>query len=137
MMKRLLQAAQSFLFLGSTLLPAAAQVPLNADQLEKLLASDKTVQVVDVRTTGEVRQTGKIGGAWEIDYYASDFKERVGRLDRKRPVVLYCASGGRSGSAAQQLAQMGFSKVYNYTGGMREWKALNKPTVPAGEKPRS
>jgi rhodanese-related sulfurtransferase len=137
MMKRLLQAAQSLLFLGSTLLPAAAQVPLNADQLEKLLASDKTVQVVDVRTTGEVRQTGKIGGAWEIDYYASDFKERVGRLDRKRPVVLYCASGGRSGSAAQQLAQMGFSKVYNYTGGMREWKALNKPTVPAGEKPRS
>ena len=137
MMKRLLQAAQSLLFLGSTLLPAAAQVPLNADQLEKLLASDKTVQVVDVRTTGEVRQTGKIGGAWEIDYYTSDFKERVGRLDRKRPVVLYCASGGRSGSAAQQLAQMGFSKVYNYTGGMREWKALNKPTVPAGEKPRS
>ncbi len=137
MMKQLLQAAQSLLFLGSTLLPAAAQVPLNADQLEKLLASDKTVQVVDVRTTGEVRQTGKIGGAWEIDYYASDFKERVGRLDRKRPVVLYCASGGRSGSAAQQLAQMGFSKVYNYTGGMREWKALNKPTVPAGEKPRS
>ncbi len=137
MMKRLLQAAQSLLFLGSTLLPAAAQVLLNADQLEKLLASDKTVQVVDVRTTGEVRQTGKIGGAWEIDYYASDFKERVGRLDRKRPVVLYCASGGRSGSAAQQLAQMGFSKVYNYTGGMREWKALNKPTVPAGEKPRS
>ena len=68
MMKRLLQAAQSLLFLGSTLLPAAAQVPLNADQLEKLLASDKTVQVVDVRTTGEVRQTGKIGGAWEIDY---------------------------------------------------------------------
>jgi rhodanese-related sulfurtransferase len=137
MMKRLLQAAQSLLFLGSTLLPAAAQVPLNADQLEKLLASDKTVQLVDVRTAGEVRQTGKIGGAWEIDYYASDFKERVGRLDRKRPVVLYCASGGRSGSAAQQLAQMGFSKVYNYTGGMREWKALNKPTVPAGEKPRS
>ncbi|GEM_PF-732592 len=137
MMKRLFRGAQSLLFWGSTILTVAAQVPLNADQLEKLLASDKTVQVVDVRTAGEIRRTGKIGGAWEIDYYASDFREKIGRLDRKRPVILYCASGGRSGSAAQQVTQMGFSKVYNYTGGMREWKALNKPTVPAGEKPRS
>ncbi len=137
MMKQLFRGGQSFLFLGIATLAAAAQVPLNADQVEKLLASDKTVQLVDVRTAGEVRQTGKIGGAWEIDYYAADFREKIGRLDRKRPVVLYCASGGRSGSAAQQLTQMGFSKVYNYTGGMREWKALNKPTVPAGEKPRS
>ncbi|MDW8230455.1 MAG: rhodanese-like domain-containing protein [Saprospiraceae bacterium] len=112
------------------------QSNLNVSQLESLLASDKTVQLVDVRTPGEIQQTGKIAGAWEINYAASDFTEKIGRLDRKRPVVLYCASGGRSARAAAQLAQMGFAKVYNYTGGMYEWKTLRKPTVPAGEKPK-
>lgn len=99
-----------------------------------MLASDKTVQVVDVRTPGEIQQTGKIAGAWEINYAAPDFAEKIRHLDRKRPVVLYCASGGRSTRAAAQLVQMGFAKVYNYTGGMYEWKALRKPTVPAGDK---
>lgn len=112
------------------------QSNLNASQLENLLASDKTVQLVDVRTPGEIQQTGKIAGAWEINYAAPDFREKIGRLDRKRPVVLYCASGGRSASAAVQLSQMGFTKIYNYTGGMYEWKSLRKPTVPAGDKPR-
>lgn len=112
------------------------QSNLSAQQLESLLASDKSVQLVDVRTPSEIRQTGKIAGAWEINYASPDFKESVKRLDRKRPVVLYCASGGRSASAAAQLVQMGFTKVYNYTGGMYEWKSLRKPTVPAGTQPK-
>jgi len=114
-----------------------SQTNLNTAQLEELLNTNKTVLLVDLRTPGEIQHTGKIAGAWEIDYYAPDFKEKISRLDHKRPVVLYCASGGRSSSAAAQLPQLGFAKVYNYTGGMREWKALKKNTVPAGEKPRS
>jgi rhodanese-related sulfurtransferase len=130
----LLSAAALFTVVAPRL---QAQVNLSAAQLEHLLAADKSVQLVDVRTPGEIQRTGKIAGAWEMNFYAPNFKEKIARLDRKRPVALYCASGGRSASAAAQLTQMGFVKVYNYTGGMSEWLSLRKPTVPAGEKPRS
>ncbi len=116
--------------------PLHSQITLNTAQLEELLSTNKAVLLVDLRTPAEIQRTGKIAGAWEIDYYAPDFKEKISRLDHKRPVVLYCASGGRSSSAAAQLPQLGFTKVYNYAGGMREWKALKKNTVSAGEKPR-
>lgn len=35
------------------------------------------------------------------------------RLDRRRPVVLYCHSGTRSAMAEDYLQQLGFSQVHN------------------------
>lgn len=106
-----------------------AQQTLNAAQLENLLNTDKSVQVVDVRTPEEVRQSGKIGNAVVIDYSAPDFAQKVAQLDKKRPVVVYCAAGGRSPRAAAKMTQMGFQKVYDYNGGMNDWLAKGKKTL--------
>jgi thioredoxin len=40
---------------------------------------------------------------------------------------VYCASGGRSGQAAQWLASNGFTQVENLKGGFNEWKSEKKP----------
>lgn len=37
-----------------------------------------------------------------------------------RPVVLYCASGGRAALAGKALKDMGFEEVYNL-GGLKDW----------------
>ncbi len=86
------------------------------------------VQLVDVRTPHEW-STGHIEGAQHIDWFADDFKERVSRLDRKKPVRLYCAMGGRSEEAREMLRGMGFADVKDLDGGTAAWKQAGAPLV--------
>ncbi len=46
---------------------------------------------------------------------------------RNRPVLLYCATGGRSALAAVTLKQMGFGQVYNLDGGFARWEQEGQP----------
>lgn len=106
------------------------QSKIDAAQTEAMLQSDRSVQLVDLRTPAEVQETGKIEGALTINYNSPDFQAQIARLDKTRPVLLYCAAGGRSGRASTQLINMGFQKVYDYTGGMNDWKIKGKKTTP-------
>lgn len=106
-----------------------AQSKLNAEQMESLLKSDKTVLLLDVRTPGEIQNTGKIAGAININFSSPDFQAQLASLDKRKPVVVYCASGGRSPRAAAQMTKLGFKTVYDYPGGMNDWLAKGKKTV--------
>ena len=44
---------------------------------------------------------------------------------RARKIVAYCATGGRSAMAVHTLNQMGFTDVYNLTGGIAAWESDN------------
>jgi len=57
--------------------------------------------------------------------------ERLPELEkyRDRPVIVYCRSGNRSMSAAQQLAKAGFGKVCNLQGGIMAWQSANLPVT--------
>lgn len=107
---------------------SAQSALLNTDAFEKMLKTDKTVQLVDVRTPGEFAG-GHIEGAVNYDFYATDFAQKISKLDKKRPVMVYCAVGGRSGAAAEQLKKSGFTKVYDLDGGMDAWKDAGKKVV--------
>ncbi len=108
---------------------AWSQTVLDATQTESMLQKDSSIQLVDVRTPAEWQQTGVIEGARRINFNSPDFQAQVARLDKSRPVIVYCASGGRSPRAAAMMVKMGFKKVYDYTGGMNDWKAKGKKTV--------
>lgn len=86
------------------------------------------VQLVDVRTPQEWG-TGRIEGAKHIDWFSDDFKAEVGRLDRSKPVRLYCAAGGRSEEAREMLREMGFKDVKDLDGGITAWKKVGAPVV--------
>ena len=70
-------------------------------------------------------------------------KDGRSQLDSQKPVVVYCAVGGRSLAAAQLLAGLGFKEVYNLQGGIKAWqglkasgpKALNLDLVRGDETP--
>ncbi len=80
------------------------------------------VQLVDVRTPREFRG-GHIARAINIDYFqGTAFDEAFNKLDRNKPVYLYCRSGNRSLKAAHKLINMGFEKVYDLKGGILKWK---------------
>lgn len=46
---------------------------------------------------------------------------------RDNRIVVYCATGGRSAMAAHTLNQMGFTDVYNLSGGISAWETDNYP----------
>lgn len=46
---------------------------------------------------------------------------------RKRPVIVHCDSGARSGAASAVLAKHGFEQVYSLAGGINAWKAAGLP----------
>ncbi|MBF5046540.1 rhodanese-like domain-containing protein [Simulacricoccus sp. 17bor-14] len=46
---------------------------------------------------------------------------------REQPLLLICRSGNRSGRAAQALAALGFTRLYNLAGGMLAVNELGMP----------
>lgn len=92
---------------------------VSAEEFKQLIASEE-VQLVDIRTKAEVDR-GKINNALHIDYLKSDFPEKISKLDKDKPVALYCAVGGRSARAAEQLKALGFKKVYDLKGGINAY----------------
>jgi thioredoxin len=104
---------------------------VNADDFEKALKQNPGANLVDVRTPDEY-QGGHIPGAVNIDYQNPNFVERVSKLDKTKPVFVYCLSGGRSAGAAEQLRDAGFKQVYNLQGGFLQWNAAGKPKEPNG-----
>jgi phage shock protein E len=109
--------------------PSSAQQKIGADELVQILEKEPATQLVDLRTPGELAQTGKIAGARVINFNSPDFQSQIEKLDKEKPVIVYCAAGGRSPRAAAQMGKLGFKKIYDYAGGMNDWKAKGKPTV--------
>ncbi len=106
----------------------AQKTKTSVDAFEKLISTDKTVQLIDVRTPQEVA-SGYIVNAININSAEADFQAKLSNLDKSKPVAVYCGVGGRSGRAAALLTQMGFKTVYDLEGGMTAWKSQNKPVV--------
>ncbi|WP_418648383.1 rhodanese-like domain-containing protein [Thauera butanivorans] len=91
-----------------------------------MLINREDAVVIDVRDQGEYAQ-GHIPNARHIP--AGDLERRGGELDKWKhhPLILCCATGTRSTSAATQLRKAGFEKVYNLRGGMMEWQKAGQP----------
>lgn len=47
--------------------------------------------------------------------------------NRDKPIVIYCASGGRSAVAAHALKKMGYKDVASMEGGFEGWKQFGFP----------
>lgn len=90
------------------------------------LEDNETLQLIDVRTPGEY-SSGHLSNSKNINFYDSDFKEQIAKLDKSKTVYVYCRSGGRSGNAARMMADMGFVKVVNMSGGVMGWSSKGLP----------
>lgn len=107
--------------------PADAVVNTNVDAVTfKKLIETKPGQVLDVRTPEEWAE-GTIKGAIKMNYYDKDFAKQLDKLDKTKPVYVYCKVGGRSGSAAKELEKKGFKLVYNLDGGIKAWDKEGYP----------
>lgn len=79
---------------------------VSREEARKLIADG--AQLVDVRADHEW-EAGRIPGAQHVPL--AELSERVGELDKGRPVVLYCRGGNRSTMATQALDAAGYEAM--------------------------
>ena len=83
----------------------------------------KDVQLIDIRSPREYNE-GHIDDAININFYNKDlFLREFQKLDKSKPIYIYCYSGGRSHRASQKLKDLGFKEIYDFKGGYKEWRA--------------
>lgn len=119
---------KNFLFLFILVLCASCNTSstelaeVEKGELQKLLTAKADIQLLDVRTEREFNQ-GHIEGAIHIDIKNDDFLDKARhRLDKTKPVYLYCKRGSRSTKAGELLLKEKFDTVYCLDGGYTSWK---------------
>ena len=93
-----------------------------------LLASDQPPVLLDVREDWELAIAG-LSAAIHIPM--DQVPERIGELDKKRPVVVMCRSGARSMQVTAYLVQNGFARVFNLEGGIVAWSEQVDQSIPS------
>ncbi len=73
--------------------------------------------IIDVRSYGEF-MGGHVAGS--INIPLQDLNGKLNKVTKNKPVIVYCASGSRSSSAASMLLQAGYTDVYDM-GGISGW----------------
>lgn len=90
------------------------------DGIEDFVEADADLsglQVVDVRTPGEVRDRPLKSVPHAINIALDELRQRHHELDANAPTVVSCGVGVRGHVAARILKQSGFNQVQNLTGG--------------------
>jgi rhodanese-related sulfurtransferase len=105
---------------------ANAVVPKISPDEAKRLVAEKNALVVDVRDGTEVQASGKVKGAVNVSRGMLEFRADPDSpyhdkaFSKDRPVILYCASGGRSALSGKLLKDFGYGEVHNL-GAFKDW----------------
>ena len=93
---------------------------VSVDEFAKVIA-DNQVQLIDTRTEAEFNE-GHIPGAINIDVNEFDFESKVDqKIDKTRPVALYCRGGRRSKIAAERIVALGYDDITELNTGFISW----------------
>jgi rhodanese-related sulfurtransferase len=98
---------------------------MSPHEVHKLMAN-KQIVLVDVREPDEYA-VERIHGA--LLYPLSSFDAEHLPTEDERPIVLHCAGGMRSLSAANRRLAAGIKAATHMKGGINAWKAAGLPTI--------
>lgn len=99
---------------------------LDAGSFSEQLKKDSNALVIDVRTPEEYEE-GHLKGAVNYNVESDDFEQKISSLDTSKAVYVYCLAGKRSAKAAELLEKKGQRRLYNLTGGVKQWKEQGLP----------
>lgn len=102
---------------------------INVETLRKILQDPSKQGILfDVREQDEW-DAGHIPDAQHLP--KGQVLEHIERIvpQKDKPIYLHCKSGGRSQQAAIMLINLGYTQVYNVTGGITAWESAGYPIV--------
>lgn len=110
---------------------ANASVPrISTAEAQEMLTNGALL--LDVRDAPELEAMGRAVGSHHVPRGMLEFRADPAspyhdpKLQPDRPVILHCASGGRSALAGKLLQDMGYTQVFN-VGGFKDWKEAGGP----------
>lgn len=106
--------------------PEGGPKEVSREEARKLV--EEGAQLVDVRADHEW-EVGRISGAKHVPL--PELPQRLGEIDKDRPVVLYCRGGNRSSMAADALTEAGYD-ASKLTEGIVGWDEDDLPLEPEG-----
>lgn len=95
-------------------------------ELKRWLDTQARFELFDVRPADE-RAIAVIEGSSSFE---SEGGDRLGRLDRAVPLVVYCRDGLRSEALGRHCLRLGFREVYSLEGGIDRWAEEIDPSLP-------
>jgi len=90
------------------------------------IIAEENALLLDVRDAPEIEKTGRAEGAHHVPRGMLEFRADASapthdpELAADRPVITYCAAGGRAALAGKTLQDMGFTRVYTL-GSFKDW----------------
>lgn len=90
------------------------------------IVAEPGAKFIDVRTPAE-HERARIPGATLLTPEVMDELEST---PKSTPIVLHCHHGQRSYQAAMRLLELGFTRVYNVTGGIDAWSVDVDHSIP-------
>ena len=104
---------------GSTEKTAGVYTQISQEEAKRMMALDDGHVVVDVRRRDEYLE-GHIPGAILIPNENIEDTPPSKLPDKDQIILIYCRSGRRSKEASQKLADMGYTRIYEF-GGIIDW----------------
>jgi len=94
---------------------------ISTEEAYQLIKTNKDLVIIDVRTKQEYK-SGHIRGSKSIP--VGEFASRIDELKKYKdtPILVHCASGGRSPAAVRVLLKHNFSNIYHMKHGLNGWK---------------
>lgn len=117
---------------GASLITGQSIAEVTPEQLAKTLATTDPPPaglLIDLRESGERQREGVIPGSFHVPFGRlarccdPSSPDHMPELDPQRPLVLYCAVGGRSAVGVTTLQRLGYTAVSHLAGGIRAWRA--------------
>jgi len=101
---------------------------VDPEEVNNLIGSNRDIYILDVRTPYEVSM-GRIPGAVSIRLNA--LMENLEKLpeDEEKPIYVYCRNAIRSAYATAILRVLGYSEVFNLSGGFKAWEDEGYPVT--------
>ena len=102
---------------------------ISVGQLNELIESGQSVELIDVRTPVEFREV-HVPAARNVPLDQLNAKEYLsGRSQAETPLYVICKSGSRGRQACEKLVAAGGAHVVNVDGGTAAWDAAGFPVL--------
>jgi rhodanese-related sulfurtransferase len=95
---------------------------ISVDVVKKSIDAHENAILLDVRTVGEYSRN-KLENARNLPL--DEVAQRIESIvpDKSVKIFVYCLSGSRSIHAVDAMVKLGYTNVFNMTGGLLAWRA--------------
>ena len=127
-----------FLFIIATVFSYSCKENQSSSDIEivtpeemQQISQIEDVQLIDASTSKEFKEDHK-ENFQNIDYLSPNFDQEIEKLDKTKPVLVYCKSKNLSSKCVAKMKEKGFVKVYDLDSDIAKWefKGLDSKTNP-------